>query len=385
MSKLRILLTTTAALVALISSASNYDKADKLALKMPGSATKSCTLMSEYIKSNVSTEEEYLRMAYMWIAKNVSYDKGGEMDLTLSCSSDSIANVILKKKKAVCSGYAELFTQLCHALGFQAYTVTGYTMLNKEVDVDGHAWNAVQLANGEWRLFDPMWGAGTLTKGKFSKKINDKYFLVEPSEFIKTHMPFDPLWQLTSYPIKAEAFYNGEAAPKEKVYYNYNDTIKANDKLFKSEQLEALCRRLEWAGDVNPCTNSMLDICKQNIVILKKREKYALENRKVNKFNTVVDRVNIVISDYNKFVEVKKTFRAKKISAFKLKEIMDTCSANIAIAQKDLSRLSFDDEQQKRQMQNLTQTIQSLQKQIIKEQAFLSKQKEFAIKKKKKK
>lgn len=352
---------------------------------MPSSATKSCTLMSEYIKSNVSAEDEYLRMAYMWIAKNVSYDKGGEMDLTLSCSTDSIANVILKKKKAVCSGYAELFTQLCHALGFQAYTVTGYTMLDKQVDIDGHAWNAVQLSSGEWKLFDPMWGAGTLTKGKFSKKINDKYFFVDPSEFIKTHMPFDPLWQLMSNPIKAEAFYKGETTAKEKVYYSYNDTIKANDKLFKSEQQEALCRRLEWAGDVNPCTNAMLDICKQNIIILKKREKYALENRKVNKFNAVVDRVNIVISSYDKFVEIKKTFRAKGISAFKLKEVMDTCSANIAIAQKELSRLSFDDEQQKIQMQNLTQTIQSLQKQIIKEEAFLSKQKEFATKKKKKK
>jgi hypothetical protein len=384
-NRLRILIAAAAALVAFTASAAGYDKVDKLAFKMPGSATKSCTLMAEYIKANAATEDEHLRMAYMWIAKNVSFDKGGDMDLTLSCSDDSVANLILKKKKAVCSGYAELFTQLCLKLGFQAYTVTGYTMLNKEVDVDGHAWNAVQLANGQWRLFDPMWGAGTLVKGKFSKKINDKYFLIEPSEFIKTHMPFDPLWQLMSYPVKAEAFYNGETAPKEKVYYSYNDTIAANSKLFKSEQLEALCRRLQWAGDVNPCTNAMMDICKQNIVILKKKEKYALENRKVNKFNTVVDRVNIVIIDYNKLVALKKTFRAKGISAFKLKELADTCNANLAIAQKELARLSFDDEQQRKQMQNLTQTIQSLQKQVNVQFAFLKKQKEFATKKKKKK
>jgi hypothetical protein len=383
-NKLRILLLLVATVTTATSHAASYDKADKLAAKMPSSATKSCKLMTDYIKSNVTTEEEYLRVAYMWMAKNIGFEKGGDIDLTSSYDDDSLANVIIKRKKAVCSGYAELFTKLCIKMGFQAYTVVGYTMLNKEIDEDGHAWNAVQLSNGQWKLFDPMWGAGSLSKGKFSKGVNDRYFMVDPATFLKTHMPFDPTWQLMDYPIKAEAFYKEEVGTKGKVYFSYNDTIKASSKLFKSEQLESLCRRLEWAENSNSCSNMMLDIARQNIIVLKKREKYALENRKVNAFNSVVDRVNIIIEDYNKFVAVKKTFRAKKISALNLKTQIDSCGATLAAARQDLMKLTFETDDQKKRMTDLSKTIQSLQKQVDVQLAFLKKQKEFKKAKKKK-
>ncbi len=46
--------------------------------------------------------------------------------------------------------------------------------------------------DGEWKLYDPTWGAGNVKDGKrFIKNYNKEWYDVSPGEMIKTHMPFD--------------------------------------------------------------------------------------------------------------------------------------------------------------------------------------------------
>lgn len=377
------LLLAVAILAGIGVKAQSFENADKVASKIPNSATKSVETLANYISDKLSTPEEQLRAAYVWISKNIGYEKGGVADFISDYDADSAANVVIKKKKAVCSGYAELFSKTCRKLGFEAFTVTGYTMLNGEVDDAGHAWNAVKTAEGKWYLFDPMWGAGMLSKGKFNKMATTTYCLVEPALFLKTHMPFDPVWQLVSHPIKAEAFLKSEEPATKGVICSYNDTIKREDPLLRSEQLTALCRRLKWAGDVNKCTSAMIENVNQQLPLLKKREKNALEYRNVTQFNGVADKVNKAIEFHTKFTSLKKNFRSKGVTAFQMKAMMDSCSANIAAARQLLVNLNFEKEDQQKQKLGLEKTVNDLQKQVEVQNAFLKKQKEFATKKKK--
>lgn len=365
--------------------AQSYEKADKIAQKMPSSATKSCASFGDYMSTqNGLSEVEALRVAYIWIAKNVGYNKNEELDFNLSCSNDSIANLILKKRKANAMGFAELFSKLSKRIGVDAYTITGYTKQGGEVSTKGHAWNAVKLADGRWMLFDPMWGAGTLSKGKFEKNFNDAFFAVAPNEFIKTHMPFDPIWQLQQYPIAAKDFIKESIPQKGVAFVNFEDTIRANELLFPSEQLEARCRRMGWIGNNNECSIAAKKSFEEKIPSLKAKEKYALENRRVNTYNSVVDKVNTIINDYNSFVALKNTFRKKGISAVKMKETLDSCSARLQWAQQNLAKVTFDTEGQRQQLQNLKETVSSLNKQVGVQQSFILSQKEFKQKKKKK-
>ena len=39
---------------------------------------------------------------------------------------------------------------------------------------------------------------------------DDDYFMMKPEKAIKSHMPFDPLWQFLNYPITSTEFYEDE-------------------------------------------------------------------------------------------------------------------------------------------------------------------------------
>ena len=377
-----LLIVTAASHQALGAS---FDKADRLAAKLPAKSAKTVKQLSAYIQENLSSPTDRLRAAYVWITKNISFDKERKPDFIASFSTDSVANAVLTSRKATASEFAELFQKVAIGMGFEAYSIAGYTKRGKVVDEAGHAWNAIRMDNGQWLLFDTMWGAGSLVNGKFTKKPNTEFFMVEPSVFIKTHMPFDPLWELIAHPIKASAFLNDDAPVASSPAFSYNDTINAESMLFRSEQLEHLCRRLQWAGDVNSSTSTMLSSCKENIPTLKQREKHALEYRNITQFNDIADRVNKVIEHYNTFVALKKTYKEKRISLAQLRTLIDTCNVNIAYAEKKLPSLKFEKDDQATQRNNLAKTVFDLRKQVDIQAAFLKQQKEAPRKKKSKK
>ena len=79
---------------------------------------------------------------------------------------------LLKKRKAVCQGYSNVFSFLCNQSGIRSFVVTGYAL--KKVDSLGHAWNMVNI-NKQWYLIDVTGGM--------------RFFLDPPEEFIIHHLP----------------------------------------------------------------------------------------------------------------------------------------------------------------------------------------------------
>lgn len=240
----------------------NYRKVDRFVYQLPNDSIKNIDTLGVMIGSNFSREAERLRAIYGWICSNIEYDIE-RMANPVSYSSDSAVQVTLGKRKAICSGYVDLFIHLCRSLDIKAYYISGYTKQNGKVVDQDHAWAAVRLSNGQWKLFDPTWGASEWVNGELVKRLNYDYFMVEPAEFINSHMPFDPMWQLLYQPIKTDEFYGQKVKRDVNFLLNYNDAIRDAEALSESRMYEEMISRMEWAGVRNSSTRRYYDKAKQ--------------------------------------------------------------------------------------------------------------------------
>ncbi len=91
---------------------------------------------------------------------------------------------------------------MCELAGICAVTIQGYGRgygyLNGTGDTPGqvnHAWNAVAL-RGAWHLLDVTWDAGHVAGRSYVKHYGTTYLFLEPQQFIYTHFPREPQWQL---------------------------------------------------------------------------------------------------------------------------------------------------------------------------------------------
>lgn len=68
-------------------------------------------------------------------------------------------------------------------------------------------WNAV-FVDGSWRLLDPFWGACAKDPdGEISSDTSENWFLfTEPRQFLYSHYPETPEWQLVDKPITLQEF-----------------------------------------------------------------------------------------------------------------------------------------------------------------------------------
>jgi len=140
--------------------------------------------LAALIADSFGRETEQLRAAYGWVCLNIDYDVQ-RMANPVSYRGDSAVKATLTKRKAICSGYADLLIHICRQLSVKAYYVSGYTRQNGVVVDQDHAWVAVRLKSGQWKLFDPTWGASLWQNGELVKRLSYEYFMVEPAEFIK--------------------------------------------------------------------------------------------------------------------------------------------------------------------------------------------------------
>lgn len=160
-----------------------YELIDRHALNVPTQAERSINSLAMYLKQPTRNDYEKARAIYRWVTNNIAYDAASYF--TGDCRDDSPEKV-LWTRKAVCSGYANLFLALGQAIGINVEKVIGTARVN---DFAGsHAWNVVTI-NGQRYWVDSTWGAGyvdTQTKS-FIPYFNEAYFLVAPHRLAQTH------------------------------------------------------------------------------------------------------------------------------------------------------------------------------------------------------
>lgn len=265
---------------------------DAKAVKWPDSATTSADRLGDYVAANFPTPPERIRAIFVWIANNIQYDLANMYALNFyEDQAEKIAKP-LRTRMGICENYAALFVAVCRRAGIKAVEIQGYTKQRGFVDYIPHAWCAV-LLDGNWWLFDPTWGSGYVDQGKFVRKLNETFFKASPETFIRSHMPFDYLWEFLYYPVTSQDFYEGKTVPdKSKPYFNFPDSIHAYEQLGRQQQEAAEVVRIERNGT----RNSMIFDRLQHLKVDLENYRRQAENDKLRAEN---DRQNAVIYSYD--------------------------------------------------------------------------------------
>lgn len=316
-----------------------YELTDKKALAIPDAQTNTTQDIANYIIANFSGDSEKVRAIFIWAASNISYDIENMYAINFYENTEQKIASALKTRKGICANYASLFNDICLKSGFRSYLIRGYTKQNGFADYIPHVWCAT-LIKDTWFLFDPTWGSGYMSNGKFVKKINNAYFKVPPSILIKSHIPFDPMWEFLNYPVTNQEFYEGKIKEnKSKSYFSYDDSIAAYDKLNLQEQNEAASRRIEANGVRNAMIFDQLVHIKREIEIDKNQKEVASHNEKVELFNGAVADYNVGISNFNAFIQYRNSQFKPMVSDDEIQGMFDSAYNRIFEAKSKMERI----------------------------------------------
>ncbi len=181
----------------------NFNRIDSLSIQAPSETMRSMDKLVTYCESHALTDLARVRFYFVWVATHVEYDEK-------MCNDKQHPDTVFKHKKAVCSGYSKLLMELCMQSGISARYVAGY---GKDISdpslIQNHAWNII-FVDGEWHSFDVTWAANDLDENKQMplSPAFEEWFMSKMSVFQKTHLPFDPAYQLSHRLMTRNDFFN---------------------------------------------------------------------------------------------------------------------------------------------------------------------------------
>jgi len=172
-------------------------------------------LLAYWLTAPCKTDREKVTAIFHWITDNIAYkvrDKWSRNILNKASDpadtagnwkslNEMVAANVIRKRVAVCDGYARLFKTLCDYAGIPSEIITGYARTN--INTVGnlfranHTWNAVYF-DSSWHLLDATWASGYVSYNgdEFIRHYDDSYFLAPPQQFIYDHYPEDLQWTL---------------------------------------------------------------------------------------------------------------------------------------------------------------------------------------------
>jgi len=345
-------------------TANEFSVIDKKALQLPDSLTKSTDQIAVYINSSFTTDKDKSRAIFIWVASNIQYDIDNMFAINFYEKKEEKIAKPLRTRKGICENYASLFTDICNKSGIKSFVIEGYTKQNGFTDYIPHAWSAA-LIDSSWLLFDPTWGSGYVNGGKFFRKINNDYYKASPTTLIKSHIPFDYLWQFLNYPVTNQEFYEGKAQQnKMKPFFNFNDTLKSYEKLNHIDQLISSAYRVEKNGVKNSLVFDRLQHLKLEI-------EHDKQTKAVNLYNSAVVDYNDAINAINGFINYRnKQFTPKKTDA-EIQNMLDVPENKLKDSKNKLGQISNPDSNITNMTFQLTKSINDAYKQIKEQQDWL--------------
>lgn len=267
--------------------------------KIPDSVGKSTSAIAKFIKTNFSTPIDKVRAAYYWTATRISYDVENQFAINFNETKEEKIELTLKSHKGVCINYAEIFNEIATKAGIKSVVIEGYTKQNGKADYVAHAWCGAMI-NDDWYVFDPTWGSGYVQKNSFVKKLNNAYFMADPTKIIATHMPFDYLWQFLGYPVSHQQFLEGKLLTnKSKPPFDYQLEIEKYENQTYLEKLNATIERIEIGGVKNALIFDRLANKKAEVQVLTNNNNVVAFNEIVNEYNQAIDLYNTFIAYRN--------------------------------------------------------------------------------------
>ncbi len=259
-------------------------------INIPDSLTNTTDGIAGYINAHFTSDEQKIRTNYNWVISNLKYDKDSANIINGGIDHEAKVTVALKRRKGVCENFAAIFNDICWKTGLSSFVVNGYTKQSGRVDKSGHSWCAVFI-NKNWYLFDPTWDAGNA--------INPEYFMVQPPDFISSHMPYDPLWQLLNYPVSHEQFYSGNFSGKNNApFVNYQDSVAAYLLMDSLHKFKSTALRIQNQGLYNPRIKDNYNYVKMNLEIIN-------QDNALDLYNSAMADLNDATTVLNNFIQYR--------------------------------------------------------------------------------
>jgi hypothetical protein len=140
------------------------------------------------------------RAIFTWCHHNIAYDVHGFFNNCIPRGQTPAETIF--SGKAVCEGYARVYEAIATRAGLSCVVVTGHGKgygfhplkpgeRRPPRNPDGHAWNAVRIDGGAWKLVDACWGAGALCNGAYKQRFAPECFTMSNERFGLRHHPAD--------------------------------------------------------------------------------------------------------------------------------------------------------------------------------------------------
>lgn len=195
------------------NSQTDFTAIDSFAQNAPNGVDRDSATIATYLLKGCHNDMEKARAVFTWIAYNIKYDDNAYNTGKVGNMS---ATGVIKRKHAVCEGFANLYYELATSMGLETQIITGWAKAygyrpgEKFTGTQpNHAWNAVKV-NGRWLLLDNTWGASYAVGGRghlMSRKVfNPYWFNVDPYEFLFMHYPQQDQWQQIVQPVTIKQY-----------------------------------------------------------------------------------------------------------------------------------------------------------------------------------
>jgi hypothetical protein len=291
---------------------------------IPDSQASSTDSIAEYIKSRFNNDKDKVSAIYTWVTANIRYDKDSANQINLGADPQAKITAALRRRKGVCDNFAAIFNDIATKSGLKSFIVNGYTKQSGSVDKTGHNWCTVLIDNN-WALYDPTWDVGNGN--------NAKYFMAQPSEFIYSHMPYDPLWQLLNYPISHQQFNSGNTYRKtDAQYFNYADSITAYFQMDSLQKLNSSALRIQQNALYNPLVKNNHDYIKMHIEMIN-------QDKDVDLYNSSVEELNDATAIYNSFIQYRNQQFTPEKTDTELKDLLDGIDIKLLSSLKKLEEI----------------------------------------------
>ncbi len=331
---------------------------------IPSSQTYSTTSIANFVQSNFKTDREKLCAIYAWVTGNIRYDIDSMYNINWGKELNEKVSATLRRRKGVCENFAAIFTDICLKSDIPSFAITGYTRQSGAVKKIGHSWSAVYL-DKEWLLCDPTWDAGPGN--------NTNYFLVSPVQFIETHMPFDPLWQLLPNPLSQQEFNKGHFFVKKDIaIWNVADSVLVFMQLDSLQQLEASSLRITQAGLDNDLVKVWRKYVDMKIAIV-------CGDRDMNLYNEAVADFNNATKIFNQFVTYRNNRFTPLKSDTEMYDLLSPIASIITLANKKLTNIGRQVENFQYDTGAIKKRLYALNERAKEQQVFLKRYLESSV------
>lgn len=183
------------------------------------------------------------RAIFTWLHHNISYDVDAFFNDALQPSTPAST---LLTGLAVCEGYAGLFTAIATIAGLESVVVGGHGKgfgfsalapgAPTPPEESNHAWNAVKIDNGEWKLIDSCWGAGNIRGAgqPYNKDFSPQFFTMSNNDFGLRHFPTNKsqLFRTDGRRMTWEEYITGDRSPEKARIYGHAGSEGLSDTKF---------------------------------------------------------------------------------------------------------------------------------------------------------